>query len=250
MNKLSLNLDKTVGMFFHANKRMKAQSWTPKIYINKSPLKFTQHIKYLGFMIDCRLSFKEHVVCLSSRLRKWVGIFRKINPLLTLSAKYSLYNSLFYPLILYGVELYGTSSKANISSLQILQNKTLKALFGYPRLYPTQNMYKQLGILDINTLFKIRASLFMKTLLSQPDSLNIHYIIKEYCSPMGITHKYDTRDKLMFNLKFEKISYTLSSTFKILLVWNSIPAEIKKMNSYTAFKCSVYKLFFLSSQLS
>lgn len=243
MNKLSLNMEKTVGMFFHANKRKRTENWTPKINIGHFPLKFTQHIKYLGFILDCGLSFKDHILHLITKLRKWIGIFRRINSLLTHPAKYSLYNSLIYPHILYGIELYGNSNKMNIHGLQIIQNKALKALFGYHMQYPSQKLYSELKINNINVLFKIRTSLLIKTLLSQPASLNVHCLLKEYCTPVGAVHSYSTRDKLNFNLKFEKISFTMSTTFKMLLIWNSIPSEIKRKSPLAAFKHSVYLLF-------
>lgn len=234
MNKLSLNTEKTFGMYFSAKKKKKTSNWIPKIFLDNSQLKFVDHIKYLGLQIDSKLTFKEHVYYLLNKLRKWVSVFRKISPLLTLSAKYTVYNSLFSSNLLYGIELYGTADQSTIKHLQIIQNKAIKALFQYDRYHSTDLLFAKLGIRKINIVFKIRATCMLKVLLEQPAYLNVHNVLRSYCSP--IEHKYPIRDKKMLYLTYEKPSFTSSNTFGLFLLWNSIPAHIKNINSYMAFK--------------
>jgi hypothetical protein len=240
MNKLSLNPDKTNVMFFLAKKHMSC-GWIPNIEVNGHILKCVHHIKYLGFNLDDKLTFKEHTGYLAKKLRKWVGIFRKINHLLTPSAKYILYNGLIYPNILYAVELYGWASASALSEVQVVQNRIIKALFKYPRLYPTEDLYKELGINKIGPISQIRSSIFMWNILNQTPSLNIHDVIIKCCSLMS--HQYSTRDKMKFNLSFNKQSYTCSTSFKLFLLWNSIPAYTKTSKSLSTFKASVYDIF-------
>jgi hypothetical protein len=243
MNKLSLNLDKTFGMFFNANKKA-SNKWLPQICYNGSNIQFIEQTKYLGMIIDSKLSFKSHIFCLISKLRKWISIFRKINPLLSSSAKYLIYNSLFYSNLLYGIELYGSASKSVIKPLQVIQNKALRALFNYDKYYSASKLYLELGLQDVNTLFKIRASIMLKSLYDHPSTLNVHQILKSYCTTTN--HKYNTRDKKIVNLKFNKPSFTSSHTFNLFLLWNSIPSDIKKIDSKNVFKHKIKNFFFLN----
>jgi hypothetical protein len=241
MNKLSLNSDKTFGIFFNANKKSNRNIvnnfYHPQISLQNSQLKFVDHMKYLGFLIDSKLSFKQHVNYLKNKLRKWIPIFGKVGPLLTTFAKNTLYNSLFYSNILYGIELYGNTSKSNIQSLQVIQNKALKALYGYNRHSTTKKLYMELGFNDISSVFKIRASILLKRLLEETESLNVHHIVKSYCN--FAEHKYSLRDKKAISLKFEKPSFTSSNTFKLFLLWNSLPMQIRNVKSFRLFNVNI-----------
>jgi hypothetical protein len=174
---------------------------------------------------------------LKNKLRKWIPIFGKVSPLLTTFAKNTLYNSLFYSNILYGIELYGNTSKSNIQSLQVIQNKALKALYGYNRHSTTKKLYMELGFNDISSVFKIRASILLKRLLEETESLNVHHIVKSYCN--FAEHKYSLRDNKAISLKFEKPSFTSSNTFKLFLLWNSLPMQIRNVKSFRLFNVNI-----------
>lgn len=243
MNKLSLNLQKTYCLHIHSNKK-RADSWSPTIKIGNHQIEVTHRTKYLGVIIDDKLSFKDHVNYLVTKLRRWIGIFRKIGPLLTTPTKRMLYQSAFLSNVTYGIEIYGNTTNSDMKHLQIVQSKALKALFGYPRLFPTLKLYKELNFHQIVTLYKYRASILLDRILNQKEfSLNIQTSIKSYCSPME--HKYDTRKKLNFNLRYDRPSYTSSHTFKLFLLWNSIPPDIKSAASQISFKSSLLQIFSL-----
>jgi hypothetical protein len=196
-------------------------------------------MKYLGFIVDEKLSFKSHIKYIVTKLRKWVGIFKKIGHLLTASTKHTLYNSMFHPIILYGIELYGNGNDTSLSELQTLQNRAIKALFGYPRLFCTTKLYQELGIKQIRPLFKMRASLFLWSVLNKPPSFHIQSSFQ--CLLAKDTHKYPLRDKNKFNLSFNCSTFTSSSTFKLILLWNEIPPQIKKASQFSHFKSQLYK---------
>jgi hypothetical protein len=236
MNKQALNNEKTFGMLIHANKK-RIENWTPTVTINGTPLQTTHTKKYLGVILDNKLNFQSHTSHLAKKLRKWIGIFKKINPVLTPIAKRTLYFSMFHPNILYGIELYGGVSSTTLKNLQTIQNKAVRSLFGYHRLSPSTEMYKELKLMKIKTLYRYRSAILIHKLLNEPETLNIHSIIKEYCTPMK--HKYETRHKSNFNLKFTRSSYTNSSSFKLCLFWNSIPTDIKQNCDYHQFKINI-----------
>lgn len=60
-NKLTLNLQKTTCMFFHKNKKHFDGETYPIVKLNDYQLTFTKSTKYLGFIIDYKLSFKLHI---------------------------------------------------------------------------------------------------------------------------------------------------------------------------------------------
>lgn len=240
MNKLTLNVSKTSCLFFPASRNLHP-SWEPHIYLGQCRLNFPPVVKYLGIYLDNKLKFKHHIFTLASKLRHWIGIFRKISHLMTINAKYTLYYAMFYPNVLYGIELYGSTSKALTDVIQVIQNKAIKALFGYPRLFNTQKLYHELHLSKITPLFKIRTTMLIWNLLNTCHNLHVHYTLTQVCTLMS--HPYPTRDKLKFKLDFQKVSFTSSFSFKLLLLWNALPANLKSITSHTRMKDAILEYY-------
>ena len=72
--------------------------------------------KFLGVIIDDKLTWKDHIKKLSlvrSKLSKTVGILYRIRHLLNRSALFILYCSLFLPYLTYCAEIWGNTYKSN-----------------------------------------------------------------------------------------------------------------------------------------
>ena len=93
VNKLSLNLKKTSFMCFT---NIKAAS-QPNIIFNNSLIERIHVTKFLGVMIDDKLTWKEHINHVQSKLSKSISILYRASKVLTKAALITLYYSLFYP---------------------------------------------------------------------------------------------------------------------------------------------------------
>ena len=122
--------------------------------------------------------------------------------------------------------------------MQTIQNKALRSLFGYHSLSSSTEMYKNLKLMKIKSLHKYRSAILINKLMKESETLNIHKTLKEYCTPM--IHKYGTRQKSNFKLQYNRSSYTSSNSFKLFLLWNSIPMFIKQNCNSHAFKSEIY----------
>ena len=142
------------------------------------------------------------------------------------------------------IEIYANTPSSCLASVQIAQNKAVRALFGFPKQSSTIQMYMEINLVMVKPLWKIRTATLVWFLLNQSHHLNIFTVLTEYCAPMS--HKYPTRDKLNFNLTYHKPSYANSGSFKLFLLWNSIPPTIKSLGSLSSFKKSIKTLFTLS----
>lgn len=242
-NKLLLNPEKTTAMFFH-NRKKTNEVITPSIKLKGINIPIASNVKYLGFIIDNELSFRLHLSQLEIKLRKWVGVFWKIGCFLDKKTKYIVYNSLFCSHVLYGLEVFGNTSKTALKKLQTLQNRAVKALFRLPKLYPSIEIINTLGIQSINTLFLVRASLMLWKIHKLLIHYNIHVIFINPTTQFG--HKYNTRGQSDFKLAFNKSSFTSSISFQLFLLWNTLPSHIKEENSFCKYKIQISK-HFLSS---
>ena len=79
-NKLSLNVDKSNFLHFHYGKKIKP---TIRISINDVEVKGKCSVKYLGTMIDNKLSWKAHIEYIRTKLSKSIGVISKVKYFIT-----------------------------------------------------------------------------------------------------------------------------------------------------------------------
>ena len=80
VSRLSLNIDKTNFIIFHPFNKPSKQNVTIKI--NKKALNEKECIKYLGVIIDSSLSWKHHILSLTKKISRSIGIMYKLRPFL------------------------------------------------------------------------------------------------------------------------------------------------------------------------
>ena len=75
-NRLSLNVGKTEFIIFRPSK--KSLSNRIVLTLNRTKLYESPKIKYLGLILDSRLTWKDHITELSKKISRSVGILYKI----------------------------------------------------------------------------------------------------------------------------------------------------------------------------
>ena len=126
VNRLSLNIDKTNFVIFHPyNKPLK---YNVTIKINKKAISEKKSIKYLGVLIDSTLSWKEHVLHLSKKLSRSVGILYKLRPFVTTKIMKNIYYALFYSHVVYAIEVWGSVCETTLKKIITLQNRVIRLI--------------------------------------------------------------------------------------------------------------------------
>ena len=115
-------------------------------------LKLVQDAKYLGFHIDKNWKHTTHIDQLITKLRSIMPKLYQIRHILNLENKKGVYFAWVESHLRYGIELYGFTSEENINRLQKIQNKIIKILFKNNEAQPTNELYKELKILNIKGL--------------------------------------------------------------------------------------------------
>ena len=98
--KLSLNISKTKYMLV-TNKHVSTESFV--IYVNINRIERTLTYKYLGVIVDEKLTWKEHSKQLCSTLSKCVGVMHKVKHYVNNQALRMLYHSLINSRAQYGL---------------------------------------------------------------------------------------------------------------------------------------------------
>jgi len=68
-----------------------------EVNINQHTLKFCDTLKYLSFISDCQLNFKQHISKITKQVAKATGILEKARKFLPEKSLLNLYHALFQP---------------------------------------------------------------------------------------------------------------------------------------------------------
>ena len=108
-NKLSLNYSKTSFIIFNKQPN-KTCDYEFKLKINNNLIKRVNSIKYLGVLIDSKLSWSEHLNYLNLQLARYSGLFIRLRRYVPNEIHCLLYYSIIYSRIKYGILSWGTAS--------------------------------------------------------------------------------------------------------------------------------------------
>ncbi len=235
-NKLTLHLGKTNYTIFHSTKRHHIcfdQFDFDNIIINR-----TDTTKYLGLIIDHELSWKQHIDALCSSLIKYVGIFYKIRDCIPDDTRLQLYNAFVFSRISYGIEIYGMAKQSIIRPLQIMQNRILKTLTYKPRRYPTNTLYFDNEILQINEIHREK----IYTLLYKYTCGKLPSIFHEIFKPNIHTVNRATRHNQLFIVShFKKFHGRMLLNNYGRELWQPLPHDIKNSSSLHTYKQKIRK---------
>ena len=101
INRLSLNVSKTNYIIFHPyNKPLKTQI---TIKINKKAIIEKYHINYLCVIIDSHLHWKQHILSITKKMSRCIGIMCKLRHFVNKKMIKNIYYSLIYPHLVYAI---------------------------------------------------------------------------------------------------------------------------------------------------
>ena len=94
-----------------------------KMTINGNVIHRENKVKYLGLIIDEKLSWRDHTDYLIASLSTFYGISKKIRHLVPKQHKLTIYRAYVLTEIRYGIEIYGSLNETLSNWLQIVSNK-------------------------------------------------------------------------------------------------------------------------------
>ena len=189
-NKLVPNLNKSKLMCFSSRTVPLLQD----LRFNDRVIEWVNEYKYLGLIISNKMTFDAHIETVAGRISRFSGVFCHLRSVLPRYVLKLLYFSFIVPHILLHVEIWGSSPGYHINKLKTKVNSLLRIILnvqfenGRP-LMNTDTLYKNLGLLNVNSLFKCR--LFKLLMLMLKGELPLFY--DRLLRPYEASHRYATR---------------------------------------------------------
>jgi hypothetical protein len=227
-NHLKINATKTVAMLFNI---CKDDSIHLKISINGSNITLVDTFNYLGYRIDSRLSFQSHVEHVSTVLSRNNAVLQRTRVFLPISYRLRIFRAISMCHLHYCSLLFVKPIKKCFIRLHRDYKNAGCIVFNcYPSALP---MFKWP---DLNIIFEINKYVFLYKVI------NMNY------SPVLRTllhfkdHDYNTRHHADFKIyRFMHSRNASSFIHWAPRVWNSLPIQLKSINSLAKFKKGIHE---------
>lgn len=160
-NLLTLNIAKTSFVQF-TNARIQQPDVAVQIHTCQSP--FTQQcscttlskskiVRYLGVLLDDKISWQPHIEMVSSRVRKLIWVFKNLRHVADSDLLRTVYYALAQSVIGYCIGVWGGACKTHLLRLERAQRSLLKTMSFKPYRFPTKTLYELCRVFTVRQLF-------------------------------------------------------------------------------------------------
>ena len=218
--------------------KLRSPSCTIPILINDIPIPIVDSFRYLGVILDNKLTFSYHISNVAKKVSRSVGIISKLRHYAPTSILLKLYYAILHPHLLYGIIIWGSTYKSYLQKLVSLQNKGLRLLtnnFTFHQPFVSVSLlHKQNKILKLSDIYTYEVAIFMHKFCNK----KLPITFSKYFCKTDTVHKLRTRQNLACKFAIPRYSTSrLQRSIKYggIKIWNSISSETRN-SSFKVFK--------------
>ena len=237
-NKLTLNTDKSSFTIFRT-KRKVIHNLPEHIEFLDYKIKRTTHVKYLGLTINENLTWDNHINEICTKLKSLFHVFYNIRDYLSIDNVKTIYYTLIYSRIKYGITLYGQAGSTKLKRVQTLQNQLLKVLLGKKFRFPTDDLHHELKILKVKDITNLEILTFVHNYFSNklPAAFDNYYKTFSNFSDRITRNSFTTIKIDVHNTDIAARSLKNSGAKK----WNDLSNDLKCIPKVKKFKIEFKK---------
>lgn len=144
----------------------------PAVSINNIDIPHSTEVKYLGLILDRRLTWSPHLKNKRKKLNSRLHLLRPLlRSNLTIPIKIILYKTLLKPIWTYGIVIWGSAKNSNKRTIQAFQNIVQRVITGAPWFVSNESLNYDLKLLSINETASIFYKRFHSKLRDNPNQL-------------------------------------------------------------------------------
>lgn len=122
-------------------------------------------VKYLGIIVDQRLSWYPHLELTIGRLRKLMWVFKSLRHVMNTELLNNIYVALAQSILIYCIPVWGGAAKSYFIDLERAQRSLIKVMYCKPFRFPTESLYTMSKLLSVRKLYILHSTLsYHKTL--------------------------------------------------------------------------------------
>lgn len=234
-NRLTINVSKT---FYMVSCGVNNNLENINVKIDNFVLSKVNHIKFLGVIIDEKLTWKQHLLSVCTKISQITGILYRIRNCLTPECIRLVYLSAAYPHFLYCSAIWGGAFKTLLDGLFLAQKKIIRIMYFKPKYEHTNNLFNE------HKIMKLPDIVFSQTCLFVFKSLYVFPVKSDFEFP---SHNVNTRRPMDVKTpQCRTVHAQRSVCVRGVRSWNSLPQHIKEINSINLFKTKIKSSVFHS----
>ena len=220
-NFLHINVGKSkVIQFVSPNaKNIKIESSDQKIKFGDFELEQVNSIKFLGIIIDSKLSWEKHIKFVTNKVRNSISSLYSMRKIISDNMKNSVYNAIVNSQITYAISVWGGSaSKDVLKPLFYLQKQALRNLFAIKRVSKhvkghTKRIFSERKILSVYNMYTYKTVMHLAKLM-------FNDIPAVLCEILNLSQTNTTRYNRLYVPKFKCNRYQNSFCYQAPKIWN------------------------------
>ena len=252
-NQLHINISKSCYIHFKPNfaneERMTCARLRPidtiySLKLNGQKLKQVDNVKFLGVIIDEKLSWDSHITYLETKLKLSIVIIKRIKRFIPVTEYEMIYNALFLSHLTYCITSWGGTSKTKLSKIFSIQKRCIRLLFGNEytfdhrefyetcaraRSYENHKLKKNFALEHTKPIFNGKSILNLENLYKYHSFMEVFKIIK-FQTPISLfqlfnmSHRYHKYTLNLPKLKLDKTMHNFPYSPSVM--WNSLVSHI------------------------
>ena len=227
-NRLQLNVTKTKCMLFTLSRHR----INPLVLAENKPLDYVSSFRFLGCLIDCRLSWNDHVNNVCMCISKGIAMLHATKSLFPFYVKRLIYFACIYPYLTYCLTSWGSATNNLKSCILLLQKRALRLVAGADFLSHSKPIAYKFGFLLLDELYSYLCCIEMFSYIHNLPSAII---------PANLNCTQPTRrPSRTSNNLYVPYSRTLlrqrSLSVHALKLWNKLPTTLMNISSIYVFK--------------
>ena len=160
------------------------------IVINQIKIQKVKETKFLGVIIDNKLKWSAHIMYISKKIAKGIGILLKSRKVFDNDTLLSLYHTFVYTYLHYCIHVWGKAYNTHLNDLVVLQNKAMRIISGVPPRTNMDRFYVEMSVLTVKRIYNYSIGLFMYKYVNKmtPD------VFDNFFRNISDIHQHNTRN--------------------------------------------------------
>ena len=230
-------------MIFQPKKR--SSDVNVNICIENHVLSRVQHCKFLGVIIDEKLSWKEHVLYIKNKLSKNIGILFRCRFNLCLEHLQVLYRSLIEPYLFYCCIIWSGACSSTLDTLIKMQKRALRCICFLPKFASTAAYFHDLCIFKLPELRMYSIALFMYKFHHR----QLPHVFDNFFQYNYEVHRRTTRQSQFLHPPRFKSTFSKQFVkYSGVIIWNDICTRINPSVTPSTFKKHI-RSYIISKQV-
>ena len=152
-------------------------------------------MKFLGIIIDRKLTWKDHIMYISGKIARGIGIIVKARKNLNSETLLSLYHSFIYPYFIFCNHVWGNAAHVYLNKMIVLQKRVVRIIAGVKPKEHSDPLFTKLSLLKITEIHPyIVGRLMFRIYKGEYESFH------EYFKQNSEIHTHDTRQSEHYHI--------------------------------------------------